>query len=68
MADFDGLYPQPSGESALQQLQVQLAHPLPYDLDEAHLAEYRRLDARWHDWRRVTERCAAVAADIFRRL
>jgi hypothetical protein len=25
---FDRLYPQPNGESALQQLQIQLAHPL----------------------------------------
>jgi hypothetical protein len=68
LANLDGLYPQPSGESALQQLQVQLAHPLPYDLDETNLAEYRRLDAKWHDWQRVSEACAAVAADIFRRL
>ena len=68
LANLDGFYPQPSGESALQQLQVQLAHPLPYDLDETNLAEYRRLDAKWHDWQRVSERCAAVAADVFRRL
>jgi hypothetical protein len=68
MANLDELYPQPSGESALQQLQVQLAHPLPYDLDETNLAEYRRLDAKWHDWQCVSERCAAIAADIFRRL
>jgi hypothetical protein len=31
---FDELYAQPSGQSALQPLQVQLASPLPYDLDE----------------------------------
>jgi hypothetical protein len=68
LANLDGLYPQPSGESALQQLQVQLAHPLPYDLDETNLAEYRRLDAKWHDWQLVSRKCAAVAADIFRRL
>jgi len=68
MGNLDELYPQPSGESALQQLQVQLAHPLPFDLDETNLAEYRRLDPRWHDWRRVTQRCAAIASEIFRRL
>ena len=68
LANLDGLYPQPSGESALQQLQVQLAHPLPYDLDGTNLAEYRRLDAKWHDWQLVSGRCAALAADIFRRL
>jgi hypothetical protein len=65
---FDDLYPQPSGESALQQLQVQLARPLPYDLDGVNLSEYRRLDPRWHDWQRVAEACAAVSAEIFRRL
>ena len=54
--------------SAAAHLQVQLAHPLPYDLDETNLAEYRRLDATWHDWQLVSRRCAAVAADIFRRL
>lgn len=68
MANLDELYPQPSGESALQQLQVQLAHPLPYDLDETNLAEYRRLDPMWQDWQRVAQRCAAIAADLFRRL
>jgi len=68
LANLDELYPQPSGESALQQLQVQLAHPLPYDLDETNLAEYRRLDPKWQDWQRVSQRGATIAADIFRRL
>jgi hypothetical protein len=68
MANLDELYPQPSGESALQQLQVQLGHPLPYDLDETNLAEYRRLDPKWQDWQRVSQCCASIAADIFRRL
>jgi len=68
LANLDELYPQPNGESALQQLQVQLAHPLPYDLDETNLAEYRRLDPMWQDWQLVTRRCAALASDIFRRL
>ena len=30
---LDQLYPQNSGESALQQLQVQLSNPMPYDLE-----------------------------------
>ena len=68
IARLDGLYPQPSGESVLQQLQVQLARPLPYDLDEMNLAEYRRLDPKWHHWTRVTLTCAEIAAEIFRRL
>ena len=68
LVNLDGLYPQPSGESALQQLQVQLAHPVPYDLDETNLTEYRKLDPKWQDWQRVSRTCAAVAVDIFRRL
>jgi hypothetical protein len=68
LANLDALYPQPGSESALQQLQVQLARPLPYDLEGTDLSEYRRLDARWHDWSRVSEVCAAVAVEIFRRI
>jgi hypothetical protein len=68
LANLDEFSPQPSGESALQQLQVQLAHPLPFDLDETNLAEYRRLDPMWQDWQRVAQGCAAIAADLLRRL
>jgi hypothetical protein len=68
LADFDRLYPQPSGESAVQQLQIQLGHALPYDLDGTNLTEYRRLHADWQDWSRVQEVCARIAADLFRRL
>jgi hypothetical protein len=68
LADLDLLYPQQDGESALQQLQVQLARPLPYDLDGMNLSEYRRLDPRWQDWRRVADACAAIAAGIFDKL
>jgi hypothetical protein len=38
---FGCLYPQPNEESALQQLQIQLATPLPYDLEQLNLAELR---------------------------
>ena len=65
LADFDRLYPQPSGESALQQLHIQLANPLPYDLEDTDLTEYRRLHPQWHDWRRVSDTCAAIAGEIF---
>jgi hypothetical protein len=68
LASFDQLYPQPTGESALQQLQVQLANPVPYDLEETNLSEYRRLHPDWHDWNRVKEICANVAVELFRRL
>ena len=65
---LDELYPQSSGESALQQLQVQLANPMPYDLEQTDLSEYRRLDPKWHDWGRVKEICATIAVDLFQRL
>ena len=62
---FDRLYPQPNGESALQQLQIQLAQPLPYDLDEVNLAEYKNLAPRWHEWRNVCAVCIYCADLIF---
>jgi hypothetical protein len=62
---LDQLYPQPSGESALQQLEVQLANPLPYDLEDTDLREYRRLHPKWHDWNRVKELCANIAVNLF---
>lgn len=67
---FDDLYGQPHGQSALQQLQVQLANPLPYDLDAMlpGLAEYKQLDARWHDWSAVKKACADAAVVMFDRV
>lgn len=62
---FDRLYPQPSEESALVQLQVQLAQPLPYDLEAHSLAEYKNLDPRWCDWQTVRTACADCAILIF---
>lgn len=65
---FDRLYPQPNDESALQQLQIQLAEPLPYDLEELNLAEYKNLDPRWRDWDAVKAACADYAILIFDRI
>ena len=62
---FDLLYPQKSGQSALQQLLVQLANPRPHDLDERGVLEYRDLESRWHAWPAVTAACADAAATIF---
>lgn len=62
---FDRLYPQPNEESALQQLQIQLANPLPYDLEEMNLAEYKHLNPRWHDWQAVKSVCADCATLVF---
>lgn len=65
---FDRLYRQASGESALQQLQIQLADALPYDLEATELPEYRNLDSRWHDWRVVKAACSHLATVIFDRV
>ena len=65
---LDELYPQPNGESALQQLQVQLSNPMPYDLENTNLSEYRRLHAQWHNWNHVKEICATIALEVFKRL
>ena len=65
LRSFDRLYPQESGESALQQLQAQLASPLPYDLDELDLSEYRDLAAEWQDWARVRAACGTIAVAVF---
>ena len=62
---FDRLYRQDNGESALQQLQVQLASPLPYDLEDTELSEYKNLAAHWHDWNAVMAACAHVTVVVF---
>jgi hypothetical protein len=60
---FDDLYPQSNNQSALQQLQIQLAKPAPYDLEDTDLREYKDLVPRWHDWSTV-ESVAAEIADL----
>lgn len=68
LQSFDRLCPQASGESPLQQLQVQLANAVPYDLEETELSEYKNLAPRWHDWKVVKAACAHVATVIFDRV
>lgn len=68
LQSFDRLYQQTNGESPLQQLQVQLASAVPYDLEEIELSEYKNLDPRWHDWNTVKAVCAHVAIVIFDRV
>lgn len=62
---FDRYYQQANGESPLQQLQVQLAHALPFDLEETELVEYKNLAPRWHDWQVVKASCTQLAILIF---
>lgn len=68
LCSFDRLYPQPNEESALQQLQIQLAAPLPYDLEETRLTEYKNLAPKWQDWKTVKDACSHLAAALFDRI
>lgn len=61
LSGFDRYYPQDNGQSALQQLQIQLANPLPYDLDSTNLREYKKLKPEYQDWSAVAEKCRALA-------
>lgn len=65
LKSFDRLYRQNNGESPLQQLLVQLANALPYDLEGTQLSEYKNLDPRWHDWQAVKAACARLSTLIF---
>lgn len=65
LESFDALYPQKSGQSALQQLLAQLANPMPYDLDEADLPNFKNLDERWADFQSVRSACADMAVAVF---
>ncbi|MGA3267815.1 MAG: hypothetical protein ABSE16_13440 [Verrucomicrobiota bacterium] len=68
LLDFDRLYPQANEESALQQLQIQLASPLPYDLEETRLTEYKNLAPKWQDWKTVKTACNHCATSVFDRV
>ena len=61
LRSFDELYPQPNGQSALQQLQIQLAKPLPFDLEETRLDEYKNLVPKWQNWANVESVSARIA-------
>lgn len=64
---LDALYPQENGASPFQQLLLQLAEPLPFDLEGTDLTEYKRLAPEWQDWNAVRAACATLAAGLFRR-
>ena len=61
LKNFDLFYPQPNGQSARQQLQIQLANPMPYDLDATNLREYKKLRSEYQDWTAVAEKCRELA-------
>ena len=51
--------------SLLQQLQIQLAEPLPYDLEGLDLREYKNLDCKWKCWADVKNYCVDLSILIF---
>ena len=65
LEDFDGFYPQPNGQSVRQQLQIQLANPMPYDLESTDLSEYKRLRPEYQDWCAVAEKCRDLAIGLW---
>ena len=65
LKDFDVFYPQANGQSAKQQLQIQLANPLPYDLDATNLREYKKLRLEYQDWSVVAEKCRELASILW---
>lgn len=65
LRSLDALYPQENGQSPLQQLQAQPSNPLPYDLEQTVLFEYKNLAQQWRDWRNVQTACAEIAVSTF---
>jgi hypothetical protein len=58
---FDDIYPQPNDQSALQQLQIQLVKPLPYDLEDTQMNEYKNLIPKWQNWSNIEAVAARIA-------
>lgn len=61
---FDAIYSQDNSETALRQLCKQLAEPLPYDLRDVSLNDYKGLTAPYTDWRYLENRCKEIS-DLF---
>ena len=55
----------PEAEGVATQLARQLADPRPADARTIkQLARYKGLDARWADWRNVTDVCRSLAVEM----
>lgn len=65
LRSFDQLYPQESGQSALQQLLAQLSDARPFDLQKVSLLTYKGLAPKWRDWHAVKRVCADQAVAVF---
>ena len=58
----------PGGTRVSTQLVKQLAEPLPYDLDDVDLSNYRRLEPRWRRWEAVEAACQSAASAVLQEL
>lgn len=57
----------PEAEGVATQLARQLAAPKPADARTiVQLGQYKSLDARWTDWKNVTDVCRSVAVEMVR--
>lgn len=65
---FDELYPQDNGESPLMQLAKQLANPMPFDLDDTDLREYKSLVPEYQDWGNVKAKCQRIAVIVVQQM
>ncbi len=65
MEPFDRLYPQDSGQSALQQLLAQLSAPAPFDSDQVGPTDFRDLAPELSDWKNVDRICVRLAQRLF---
>ena len=61
---FDELYPQTNNSSPLQQLANQLAKPMPFDLEDTDLGEYKQLVKKYQNWETVKAMCCHIAVDV----
>ncbi len=68
MLNFDRLYPQPNGESALRQLIVQLNVPRPYDREETDVRTYKSIAERYDSWTKLEHLGMQIANTLFDRL
>ena len=41
------------------------ADPMPYDLEENNLSEYKNLEPKWHRWETVKSACIDLSITIF---
>jgi hypothetical protein len=46
------------------QLQIQLAVPLPYDLENINLLTYKHLQTKWRNWETIKTTCIQISQQL----